>query len=411
MKILIVDDAKETRESLRNIIKAKINADYEIAEAEDGLEALDLVESFTPDIVLTDIMMPKMDGVRFTSILKSQEKTKHIFIAAITGLSGTEQIEKIYASGVDFYIAKPFQLDDIIARLKVITSLITHKNIIPLEKPNIIYNCFNDEHIKHYFTTFSITQEGDIFLIFDYFSKQDIEYNSLVLKDFMVTLVKTYRKMDSDKRNFDLIIEESEQYIYITVEESFFVNAIENLVDKHRALLEYKRVNDVCSFRIDIISFIDNSSNINDKVEYQNELISANELMIIASEDINEYIVELQEALREYETFCIDDDTYNDSLHLMMINLFDQYVKLFSKIPGFDRVSSSIRNVSEMIKEAKKHEFSKDENVKMIVDLQSLNIIITQWIDDVIINQECKDVHYSDSEIINMCNALEKDFG
>ena len=214
MRILIVDDAKEIRESLRNIIKVKINDTYEIEEAEDGLEALGLVESFKPDIVLTDILMPKMDGIRFTSILKSQSETKHIFVAAITGLSGEEQIEKIYASGVDFYIAKPFQLDDIIARLKVITSLITQKSSIPDLKPSVVYNCFKDERIKRYFVTFSIAQEDDIFLIFDYFTNQDIRYNSIILKDFMVALVKTYRKMDAKNKIFDLIIEESD-YIYI----------------------------------------------------------------------------------------------------------------------------------------------------------------------------------------------------
>ena len=412
MKILIVDDAKETRESLHNIIKVKINALYEIAEAEDGLEALGLIESFKPDIVLTDILMPKMDGIRFTSIIKSQPQTKHIFVAAITGLSGEEQVEKIYASGVDFYIAKPFQLDDIIARLKVITSLITHKSHIPDLKPSVIYNCFKDEHIKHYYVTFSITQEDDIFLIFDYFSNQNISYNSILLKDFMVTLVKTYRRMDIKDKAFDLIIEESESFIYVTVRDDDFMKSIELFVDKHNSIVEYARNKHAFSFRINIVSFINNNNdirkgNIN---RYQNELISAKELMTISSDDIQDYVGEVYEALKEYQALCNDDNTYNESLHLTLVNLFDQYTRLFKKVPEFERVTIALQSVAILIQKNKIKKFTKSENTEILSYLKELNINIDSWIKDVIVNQDSSDIHYSDYKIMSNCRLIEKYF-
>ena len=412
MKILIVDDAKETRESLHDIIKVKINSAYEIAEAEDGLEALGIVESFQPDIVLTDILMPKMDGIRFTALLKSQSETKHIFIAAITGLSGEEQIQKIYASGVDFYIAKPFQLDDIVARLKVITSLITHKSLIPDAKPAVIYNCFKDEHIKHYYVTFSITKEDDIFLIFDYFSNQDVTYNSMLLKDFMVTLIKTYRRMDRKNRVFDLIIEESESFIYITVRDKSFMQAIEQLVDKHSTLLDFSRSTNAFSFRINIISFLDNDKQSIQPITnlYQHELMSASELMIISSDDIQIYVDELNDALFDYRTLCSDDNTYNESLHLTLTNLFDQYARLFKKVPEFDRVSIALQSIVIIINDNKTKKFSKADNTQVIRHLEELNITIEGWIRDVIINQSSSDIHYSDHKIMNNCRVIEKDF-
>jgi len=412
MKILIVDDAKETRESLHNIIKLKINASYEIAEAEDGLEALGLVDSFKPDIVLTDVLMPKMDGIRFTSILKSQSETKHIFIAAITGLSGEEQVEKIYASGVDFYIAKPFQLDDIVARLKVITSLITKTSSIPDEKPTVVYNCFKDEYIKHYFTTFSITQENDIFLIFDYFSKQDIHYNSIVLKDFMVTLVKTYRKMESKDKSFDLIIEESESYIYITVRYASFISAIEQLVGKHSSLLEYKRTTQAVSFRININSFIQTPEQKlqAEANEYQNELMSATELMIISSDDLEIYVDELEEALLDYKSLCKDDNKYNVSLYLTLTTLFDQYTRIFKKVPEFERVSIALQSVAAVIQASKNKKFNKAENTDVIRCIEDLNTTIEVWIQKVIINQDATDVHFSDHKIMSHCSLIEKSF-
>jgi CheY-like chemotaxis protein len=412
MKILIVDDAKETRESLHNIIKVKVNSEYEIMEAEDGLEALGLVDSFQPDIVLTDVLMPKMDGIRFTSIVKSQNETKHIFIAAITGLSGEEQIEKIYASGVDFYIAKPFQLDDIVARLKVITSLISHKSAIPDLKPTVVYNCFNDEHIKHYFTTFSINQESDIFLIFDYFFNQDLNYNSIVLKDFIVLLVKTYRKMDLNSRVFNLIIEESDSYIYITIENASFVVAIESLLDKHSNILEYKTTTKSVSFRIFIAKFIQVTKELKKENTntYQNELMSATELMIICFEDIEVYVDELKEALLDYKSLCDDDETYNTSLYMILKTLIEQYINLFRKVPEFDRVSIALQSVATLINSSKNKKFTEEKNTQLIKDIEALNTTIEVWIESVIVKQECMDVHYDDHKIMNLCNVIENDF-
>jgi len=409
MKILIVDDAKETRESLHNIIKVKINSEYEIAEAEDGLEALGLVDSFKPDIILTDILMPKMDGIRLTSILKSQDETKHIFVAAITGLSGEEQVEKIYASGVDFYIAKPFQLDDIVARLKVITSLIKQERVVPEVKSTIVYNCFEDEYIKHYFTTFSISKEDDIFLIFDYFSKQDIKYNSILLKDLMVTFVRAYRKMDENNKIFNLIIEESESYIYITAKNTAFLSAIEKLVDKHSTLLEYKKTSKAVSFRIHIAKFIQV-----DKIEkihiYQNELISAKELMIISSDDLKIYIKELQEALLDYRSLCNDDSTYNTSLYLTLVTLFDKYTHIFKKVPEFDKISIILQNIADLIHSSKNKTFTKSKNIQFIKHIEELNITIETWILNIIVDQSAMDVHYIDNKIINICRLLKDDF-
>ena len=98
MKILIVDDAQETRESLFMIIKAKIDERYEITEAKNGIEALEVIKRFQPDIVLTDIMMPEMDGFELTKILK-----RHIFTAAITGLSAKEHTKRMIKLSKDNY--------------------------------------------------------------------------------------------------------------------------------------------------------------------------------------------------------------------------------------------------------------------------------------------------------------------
>lgn len=414
MKILIVDDAKETRETLHNIIKVKVDSSYEIAEAEDGLEALGIVESFKPDIVLTDVLMPKMDGIRFTALLKSQPETKHIFVAAITGLSGEGEIKRIYASGVDFYIAKPFHLDDIVARLKVITSLINaNENKLEIKtKPTVVYNCFNDEDVKRYFVTFSILKEDDIFLLFDYFSHQDVTYNSLLLKDFMVALVKAYRKMDIQNRVFDLILEESDIYIYVTVKNRFFVDTMKSLVKNNSTLFQYANNDDVFSFRIDSVSFIESNKKVipaEQKVEVI-ELVSATELMIIASDDILDYVSELNYALQEYRSVCSNNDTYNSTLHNVMVNLFDRYIRLFNKMPDFDKISVALESVLIIIKAQQSKIFNSSKNAQMVIHIEELNSIIEKWIQNVVINQTSHNVHENDHIIMSSCRFIETDF-
>ena len=412
MKILIVDDAKETRESLHNIIKMKIDASFEIQEAEDGQEALAIVDTFKPNIILTDILMPKMDGIRFTELIKSNPQTRDIFIAAITGLSGDEQIQKIYASGIDFYIAKPFQLDDIVARIKVITSLITKKGSVPEEKPSVVYNSFNDENIKHYFTTFSITQEDDIFLIFDYFSKQNVKYNSIALKDFMVTLVKTYREIEGENKKFDLIIEESDTFIYITIEDALFIQAIEYLVKKHTNLVKYKRKEDTISFRINIRAFLFTPKRIliDDVGKYKKELISATELMENCSQEVLQEINTIEEALLDYRAIHEENYKYVTSLNLVLVKLFDNYAKLFKKVPEFDRVLIALQSVAVLIKESNSEKFDSLINSKLINNIEELNIVVETWIQNVIVNQDSHDIHDNDSKIMDICKVIEESF-
>ena len=88
MNILITEDDKETREALKNIILYSIDETITVFEADNGAEALEIIEDNTIDILLTDIMMPTMDGFELITRVKNSESLKHIFIAAITGLSG-----------------------------------------------------------------------------------------------------------------------------------------------------------------------------------------------------------------------------------------------------------------------------------------------------------------------------------
>lgn len=113
-KILIVDD----EERIRNVIKTyAINEGYGVLEASDGYEAIEVVEQNVIDLIVLDIMMPKLDG--FTTL----SKLKEISNAPVIMLSArAEEFDKLHGFelGIDDYVTKPFSTKELMARIKVI---------------------------------------------------------------------------------------------------------------------------------------------------------------------------------------------------------------------------------------------------------------------------------------------------
>lgn len=122
-KILIVDDTVDTVE----LLKKRFRADgYETAEAYDGEEGLRKVAECQPDLVVLDVMMPKLDGYAVCKCLKNDEATRHLPVLMLTAKSETSDKVKGLDIGADDYIAKPFDYKELVARVR---SLLMKKNI------------------------------------------------------------------------------------------------------------------------------------------------------------------------------------------------------------------------------------------------------------------------------------------
>lgn len=113
--ILIVDDITENLQILGNLLREN---NYRTAIAKSGFEALDFVLKRIPDLILLDINMPVIDGYEVCARLKSDEKTKDIPVIFISALSDTEDILKGFVAGGVDYITKPFQREEVLARVK-----------------------------------------------------------------------------------------------------------------------------------------------------------------------------------------------------------------------------------------------------------------------------------------------------
>ncbi|WP_282135137.1 hybrid sensor histidine kinase/response regulator transcription factor [Seonamhaeicola maritimus] len=111
---LIVEDNKELRLHLINDLKAN----YNVIEAVNGEEGIKAVDKYFPDVIISDVMMPKMDGFEMCRILKTNFDTCHIPVLLLTARSHEEDRIEGYENGADSYLSKPFMLDVLKARVE-----------------------------------------------------------------------------------------------------------------------------------------------------------------------------------------------------------------------------------------------------------------------------------------------------
>lgn len=115
MKILVCDDEELIREVIKEYLKIE---GYEVKEASNGLEAIDLIKKEDFDLIIMDIMMPKLDGYQ---AIKKIKETKDIPCLMLSARS--EEFDKLlgFELGIDDYVTKPFSPKELVARIKAIT--------------------------------------------------------------------------------------------------------------------------------------------------------------------------------------------------------------------------------------------------------------------------------------------------
>jgi len=115
-KILVVDDETELLKAISILLKT---SGYEVVTVQDGQEGLEKAKSLSPDLIVLDILMPKMDGYEVCRLLKFDEKYKSIPIIMLT--AKVQDIDKAMGKkvGADDYIAKPFETQDLIDKIKM----------------------------------------------------------------------------------------------------------------------------------------------------------------------------------------------------------------------------------------------------------------------------------------------------
>jgi diguanylate cyclase (GGDEF)-like protein len=114
-RVLVADDEEDIRAYLEVTLEL---AGYEVLPASDGVEALELARTRRPDIVLLDVMMPRMDGHEVLRRLRDDARTSHLPVVLLTALGRRHQRIEGLDAGADDYVTKPFEADELLARLR-----------------------------------------------------------------------------------------------------------------------------------------------------------------------------------------------------------------------------------------------------------------------------------------------------
>ncbi|MEM9686408.1 MAG: response regulator, partial [Bacteroidota bacterium] len=112
--ILLVEDHPE----MRSFIRRQIAEDYRVLEAADGVEALEVLKKHRIDLILSDVMMPRMDGFQLLSMLRSDPATETIPVIMLTARAAREDRLHALTIGVDDYLTKPFDEEELMARIR-----------------------------------------------------------------------------------------------------------------------------------------------------------------------------------------------------------------------------------------------------------------------------------------------------
>jgi two-component system, OmpR family, alkaline phosphatase synthesis response regulator PhoP len=118
--VLIVDDNQQNIELLQAFLES---LPLKIVTAADGVEALEKVAQHNPDLILLDIMMPRMSGFQVCKKLKSDPKTKDIQVLMVTALNELGDIEQATECGTDDFVSKPINKFELVTRVKSLLSV------------------------------------------------------------------------------------------------------------------------------------------------------------------------------------------------------------------------------------------------------------------------------------------------
>jgi DNA-binding response OmpR family regulator len=111
---MIVEDSEDVRTYLSELLKNN----YKILLAENGLKGLDTALEFLPDLIISDVMMPEIDGIEFCKRIKSDWRTSHIPVVLLTAKASIENKIEGLDTGADDYITKPFSSRELSVRIK-----------------------------------------------------------------------------------------------------------------------------------------------------------------------------------------------------------------------------------------------------------------------------------------------------
>lgn len=130
LNYLLIEDDEIERLKFVRVLK-KNNYPYKLTEAKNGEEALDILEKQdAPDLILLDLNMPKMNGLEFLKMLKSNPKLKYVPIIILSTSNNHRDLKQCYEEGIAGYIVKPLKYEDYVNKIKALVEYWSKNELI-----------------------------------------------------------------------------------------------------------------------------------------------------------------------------------------------------------------------------------------------------------------------------------------
>ncbi len=188
-KILLVEDELNLRDTITELL---IYYKYEVKSAGNGQEALEILDKWTPDLIISDIIMPVMDGHSFHEIIKETKLLNQIPFIFLTAKNDENEMEKSLSNGADLFLSKPFKIDTLI---KIIQSKIERFEEIKNANSNI--NTSESNYFLHEINTPLYGILGSVNLLIN--PKHNLKENEI---EFFYQTIKTSgKRLDRTLKN------------------------------------------------------------------------------------------------------------------------------------------------------------------------------------------------------------------
>lgn len=275
-KILVVDDIPLNRKLQKTYLES---VGYQVILASDGIEALKRIGEETPDLILLDVMMPKMNGFQVCHRVKHTENTRFIPIIMVTALNEIEDKVKGIEAGADDFISKPFNKTELLARVKSLLRIkhlhdelelkikeleFAQSKLIQLAITDGLTELYNYRYFKEQLNQEIIrakrhnTNVSIAMIDIDYFKSYNDTHGhpagDLVLKTIADLLRNNIRKIDVAARyggeEFALILVETDKQAA-----SFVADKIKNLIERQKFNFEETQPNGKLTISMGVATF------------------------------------------------------------------------------------------------------------------------------------------------------------
>jgi len=411
INVLSVDDNDNNRLTLELLLEEI--EDVEIVEATNGQEAVEAYRKKAFDLVFMDIMMPVMDGIEATIIIKNISKAP--MIIALSALDDKESQQKMLLAGAEDYLTKPIDGELFLQRVKNYISIIKmrNNNLENVKAINPFTSAVYDRKIAFY-----IKSEDSIIQLWDFFLQSGL-FPCKDSSDYIRIIYGISKWLIKNNIQFTITMEGNSENIFLMLDkmDNISKTVIHNIITKHLpdaifllkdGILTLKLIK-IQEEEIKSLQLDDETKNILSKTHHDNP--TAQEYVEQTAISIMPKIDSLEKIENSLDTTIIECENHPSKEAIQKIcDALNEYNSVIELLTEFEHLVFSIKTLIEFLKSLGDEQFAHENFKNFITQLLNLLNDLSSWREMIFIKQEAIDIHYLDASLLSSCLQLETIF-